>query len=107
MKRLIPLLILFLGGLCLSTRGAKLPWCRTKALTANGDYSARIAEQLRDRAAAKKPFLIAITGHGTIGDRRRSAEVGIHLHLVKPVDPSMLAKVLERFQRAVSTLQTV
>jgi CheY-like chemotaxis protein len=64
----------------------------------------RIAEQLRDRVATKKPFLIAITGHGTVGDRLRSAEAGIHLHLVKPVDPSTLAKVLERFQRAVSTV---
>jgi CheY-like chemotaxis protein len=62
-----------------------------------------IAERLRDRTAAKPPFLIAITGHGTIGDRRRSAEAGIHLHLVKPVDPSMLAMILERFQKAVST----
>jgi CheY-like chemotaxis protein len=66
-----------------------------------------IAERLRDRVAAKKPFLIAITGYGTIGHRRRSAEAGIHLHLVKPVDPSMLAKILERFHRAISTLRAV
>jgi DNA-binding response OmpR family regulator len=57
-----------------------------------------LAKQLWDKAAPKKPLLIALTGYGRPADRRRSEEAGIHLHLVKPVDPDFLLAVLRRFQ---------
>jgi len=56
-----------------------------------------VAKRLRGRTWEKKPFLIALTGYGGEEDRRRSLEAGIDLHLVKPVEPDFLRRVLERF----------
>jgi DNA-binding response OmpR family regulator len=58
-----------------------------------------VARRLQERATKKKPLLIAITGCGREQDRRRSAEAGIDLHLVKPVDPEALQRLLRRFPR--------
>jgi CheY-like chemotaxis protein len=57
-----------------------------------------VAKRLHERAAGRKPLLIAITGYGQDEDRRRSAEAGIHLHLLKPADPAGLQQMLKRFQ---------
>jgi two-component system CheB/CheR fusion protein len=38
--------------------------------------------------------LIALTGWGRDVDRQRSKEAGFDHHLVKPVDPDVLAKLL-------------
>jgi two-component system CheB/CheR fusion protein len=38
--------------------------------------------------------LIALTGYGQEDDRRRARESGISHHLVKPVDPEMLKRLL-------------
>jgi CheY-like chemotaxis protein len=61
-----------------------------------------VARRLREQGAWRKaPLLIAVTGHGQEADRRRSAEAGIDLHLVKPVDPVQLRSVLRRFYDVV------
>lgn len=57
-----------------------------------------VARQIRRPPEQKKPFLIAITGYGQEEDRRRSAEAGIDLHLVKPVDPLELQEILCKYQ---------
>jgi signal transduction histidine kinase len=41
------------------------------------------------------PVMIALTGWGTAGDRRRTNEAGFQHHLVKPVDLDQLRLVLE------------
>jgi signal transduction histidine kinase len=41
------------------------------------------------------PVMIALTGWGTPGDRRRTVEAGFHHHLVKPVDLDELRIVLQ------------
>jgi CheY-like chemotaxis protein len=66
-----------------------------------------VARMLRDCQAPRIPFLIAVTGHGTSEERRRSADAGIDLHLVKPVDPGMLAAVLDRLQADTPRLASV
>lgn len=38
--------------------------------------------------------LVALTGWGQDGDREKSAAAGFHHHLVKPVDPKALRKLL-------------
>jgi CheY-like chemotaxis protein len=38
--------------------------------------------------------LIAVTGRLTDADREKSAQVGIRQHLVKPVDPELLRRLL-------------
>jgi CheY-like chemotaxis protein len=42
----------------------------------------------------RETTVIALTGYGGEEDRQRSAAVGIHLHLVKPVNPHELRRLL-------------
>ncbi len=56
-----------------------------------------VARRLKRLPGAKAPLLIAITGFGQEGDRRQSAEAGIDVHLLKPVEPEYLRRLLERF----------
>jgi CheY-like chemotaxis protein len=51
------------------------------------------ARRLRQEGLAGK-LLIAVTGFGSAEDRRRAAEAGFDTHLVKPVSPEALRKVL-------------
>jgi PAS domain S-box-containing protein len=50
--------------------------------------------RIRARPWAKRVVLIAVTGWGQEEDRRRSREAGFDHHLVKPVDPQELLKLL-------------
>ena len=59
------------------------------------------AEQIWEQSNRNPPFVIAITGYGTIADQFRSWTLGIDLHLVKPVDPELLRKILARFQTLI------
>jgi CheY-like chemotaxis protein len=60
-----------------------------------------VARRLQEQAAGRKLFLIAVTGYGHEDDRRRSREAGIHLHLLKPVDPGELIKLLAGFKTVI------
>ncbi|HEX7416483.1 MAG TPA: ATP-binding protein [Steroidobacteraceae bacterium] len=53
-----------------------------------------VARRLRAMPQTRNALLIAVTGYGGEGDRRRSAEAGFAHHLVKPVDAPTLAKLL-------------
>ncbi len=61
-----------------------------------------VARLLSSPSPGKKAMLIAVTGYGTEADRGHSAEAGIDLHLVKPVDPAELHGILERCQTAIN-----
>ncbi|MFM9915067.1 MAG: PAS domain S-box protein, partial [Rhizobacter sp.] len=50
--------------------------------------------QMKAHAWDEKIILIAMTGWGQDDDRRKSAEAGFDHHLVKPVDPQALLKLL-------------
>jgi signal transduction histidine kinase/CheY-like chemotaxis protein len=54
-----------------------------------------VARRVRARAAARRPLMIAITGLGRDDDRQRSIAAGFDHHLVKPIDPTRLAALLE------------
>jgi CheY-like chemotaxis protein len=45
------------------------------------------------------PYLIALTGYGQPDDIRRARDAGFDAHLLKPVDPDALAKVLSALPR--------
>ena len=58
-----------------------------------------IAERLRELPESAHTVLVAITGYGQDEDRRRSREAGIDHHLVKPVSPEALHKLLDSLTR--------
>ena len=60
-----------------------------------------VARVMVRRRPGPTPFIIAVTGYGMEEDRKRSAEVGIDLHLVKPVEPHRLCSLLKRFKKVI------
>jgi CheY-like chemotaxis protein len=70
-------------------------------LTLPGMDGWEVASRLREPTWEKQPLLIAVTGRAQDEDRRRSLEVGIGLHLVKPVEPDVLRRLLARFHRII------
>lgn len=53
-----------------------------------------VAQRIRQQDWGASMFLVAITGWGQEEDRRRSEDVGMNLHMVKPVEPGALDRVL-------------
>lgn len=53
-----------------------------------------VAQRIRGSAWGKSMFLIAVTGWGQEEDRQRSSEVGLNVHMVKPVEPAALERLL-------------
>jgi len=55
-----------------------------------------VARRIRALPDVGKLFLVALTGYGQPDDRIRAQEAGFDAHIVKPVDPDDLIKVLNR-----------
>jgi PAS domain S-box-containing protein len=53
-----------------------------------------VCRMIRQRPWGKRVNIVALTGWGQDEDRRRSFEAGFDAHLVKPVDPAALSKLL-------------
>src|SRR5690606_23044137 len=53
-----------------------------------------LARRLHEHPALENLPLLAITGYGQEGDRRRSREAGFSAHLVKPVDLQEMQSLL-------------
>ena len=54
-----------------------------------------IAQRLRATSEGKAMYLVAMTGYGEPDHRRRAMESGFDAHLLKPVDPDELYRLLE------------
>ncbi len=54
----------------------------------------QVAERMREMEGMRCDLLVALTGYGQDADRLRSQEVGIDLHMIKPVDPETLIRLL-------------
>jgi CheY-like chemotaxis protein len=52
------------------------------------------ARRIREQPWGRNVLIIAVTGWGQEADQRRSREAGFDHHLVKPVDPEVLARLL-------------
>ena len=52
------------------------------------------AARIRQQPWGRDIVLVAMTGWGQDDDKRRSAEAGFDLHLVKPLDPSTLESLI-------------
>ena len=53
-----------------------------------------LAQRLRADAAGRPLRIVTITGRSGEDDRRRSSQAGIEAHLVKPVDPAYIEKLV-------------
>lgn len=53
------------------------------------------ARRLR-RIVRREAWLVALTGYGGAGDKRRSREAGFDEHVVKPVAPDFLEAIVAR-----------
>ena len=53
-----------------------------------------VARRIREKPQGRGMLLLALTGHGSPGDPRHSLERGFDRHLVKPVDPDYLARLI-------------
>jgi signal transduction histidine kinase len=53
-----------------------------------------VARRMRQEPTLKNATFIAVTGYGQNEDRRRSREAGFDTHLVKPIDPKGLNRLL-------------
>ncbi|MDB5035346.1 MAG: domain S-box [Chlorobi bacterium] len=53
-----------------------------------------VARRIREESWGRNVVLVAVTGWGQPEDRRRSREAGFDHHLLKPVEPAMLTKLL-------------
>jgi CheY-like chemotaxis protein len=53
-----------------------------------------VAQRIREHAWGASMFLIAVTGWGQDEDRQRSSEVGLNVHMVKPVEAAALERLL-------------
>ena len=58
-----------------------------------------LARALRQSEETAGTCLIALSGYGQEEDQRRSREAGFDRHLVKPVEPSVLEKILSTLPR--------
>jgi CheY-like chemotaxis protein len=54
-----------------------------------------VARRIRAVLDRRAILLVALTGYGTAEDQRRAREAGFDIHLVKPVEPADLVKILE------------
>ena len=59
-----------------------------------------LARSLRSRPSGGDLLLLAVTGWGQAEDRDRTAKAGFDAHLVKPVDPQEVIRVIEAFAEA-------
>jgi PAS domain S-box-containing protein len=62
----------------------------------------QVCRRIREQSWGKDMVLVAVTGWGQEEDRRRSQEAGFNQHLVKPVSPQDLMKLLSVLQRMKS-----
>ena len=53
-----------------------------------------VARHLKGEPKLKDAWLIAVSGYGTAADRVRTKQAGFDRHLVKPVDPLVLQRLL-------------
>jgi signal transduction histidine kinase len=55
--------------------------------------------RIRKQPGGKELVIIAQTGYGQAEDRRRTHQAGFDYHIVKPLDPDALLKLLAEFQQ--------
>jgi CheY-like chemotaxis protein len=54
-----------------------------------------VCREMRRQPWGQRAFLVALTGWGQAEDQRKASEAGFDRHLVKPVEESVLQKLLD------------
>jgi CheY-like chemotaxis protein len=54
--------------------------------------------QIREQAWATQVIIIAVTGWGQDEDRQRSKDAGFDMHLVKPLDPLVVERLMRKLE---------
>ena len=62
-----------------------------------------LAGHLRELFAGRATLFVAVTARGDEESRRRTEAAGFELHLVKPVDPHDLLRVVDELWRVTNT----
>ena len=63
-----------------------------------------VAEQLRAHPDFARILIVGSSGYSRESDRRRAAEVGIDLYLVKPFDPWQLESILDTYRTTLEAI---
>ncbi len=58
-----------------------------------------VCKRIREKPWGQKAFVVALTGWGQDDDKRRTREAGFDHHLVKPVNPDVLERLLDGLQK--------
>ena len=58
-----------------------------------------VARRIRSRPKGSVPRLVGISGYGFESDRRRAMDAGFDAYLVKPVEPTVLENLVERWSK--------
>jgi CheY-like chemotaxis protein len=66
-----------------------------------------VARRMLAQANGKRPVVIVVSGFGSESDRQRSADTGIDLHLIKPVEPAILMDLLSRIRETQDVARAV
>jgi CheY-like chemotaxis protein len=74
---------------------SRRPDCALVDLDLPGLHGYEIARRVRALPEGRKMQLIALSGYGRAKDRLASMEAGFDTHLVKPIDPDELSRLLD------------
>jgi two-component system CheB/CheR fusion protein len=82
------------GPKALEAAGAFRPEAVLLDIGLPGMSGFEVARSLRGRRDTRDALIVAMTGYGQDTDRERSREAGFDYHLVKPVDPTEVRRLL-------------
>jgi signal transduction histidine kinase len=58
-----------------------------------------VARQIRQDSSFAAPYIVALTGYGRDEDQRQARDAGFDLHMTKPIDYSLLRRVLSHLPK--------
>jgi CheY-like chemotaxis protein len=67
----------------------------------------QVARQMRNDPRLREAFLVSLTGYGQDSDLGRSREAGCDRHLLKPVDPEVLERLLAARREEAALRETL
>jgi len=82
------------GPTALETAAAHRPDVVLLDISLPGMSGYEVAQELRGKPELARTVLVAMTGYGQVEDKKQTLSAGFTLHLVKPVEPDVLQKLL-------------